>query len=85
MEDVLPAARARRLPKLPTPPVSAPGGMDAHPTTAPAVEYAVPADLDLSDDGGRWESADRAVFGWLIGATALLALGVVALFTAFGR
>lgn len=99
MEDVLLSTSSRILPKVPDRPISADTGMATHPAGGPrAAEDATPLPvpeapaphpsepaLDLSDDGGRWESADRTVFGWLIGATALLAAGVAATFTALGR
>lgn len=34
--------------------------------------------LDLSDDGGRWASADREVIPWLLTAGGLLSAAVLA-------
>ena len=67
------------------PPVAADATpLPVRPLPRAAVECTQP-NLDLSDDGGRWESGDRPVFAWLLGVTALLAGGVAATFAALDR
>lgn len=101
MEDTLPAVQSRVVPNLITRPEPAVRGLETRPPVIPpvaadttplptrrlraAADEGAPPALDLSGDDGRWESADRTVFAWLFGVTALLAAGVVTAFAAFDR